>query len=186
MKRLLIIVPLAIAACHSKPTTVADNATANQVDAALAAKGEGLALTPGRWEMTATFKDIKAPGMSAEQLAQMKKQMMAHATTTQSCLTPEQARQPAGSFFAGDMGANCKYDHFAMSGGKLDSAITCHGEGGATQHMTMAGTYGTDKMHLDLTTTGSGGAGSPTANMSVVMSVDGKHSGACTGAEGRS
>jgi hypothetical protein len=179
MKRALLLLPVLLAGCHSGPSVTAENATANEVDAKLAQSG-GVSqfLSPGHWDSVATVHDVEVPGMPPSAAAQMKT-MIGKPATGASCLTPEEAKKPAGSFFAGDE-SDCRYDHFTMADGTIDAAMTCKGEH-ATQTVALKGTYSADTFHIDRTTK-SNGAG-PMADMTMAMTVDAKRTGACTGKE---
>jgi len=180
MKRAFLLLPVLLAGCHSGPSVTAENATANEVDAKLAQSGGAAQfLSPGHWESVFTVHDVEVPGMPPSAAAQMKA-MLNKPTKDASCLTPEEAKKPAGSFFAGSDDSNCRYDHFTMSGGTLDAMMTCKDEH-ATQTVALKGSYGADTFHLDMTTK-SAGAG-PMANMTMAMTVDAKRTGACTGKE---
>ena len=74
----------------------------------------------------------------------------------------------------------CRYDHFTMSGGKIDAAMKCTGNG-ATRTMTMQGNYSPDHYHMAIASTGSGAG--PAGGMSMKMEMDAKRTGACTGKE---
>jgi len=53
---------------------------------------------------------------------------------------PSDVKKPKEDFFAGKE-RNCRYDHFTMSGGKIDAALTCPGREGETMNMAINGTY---------------------------------------------
>jgi hypothetical protein len=179
MKRALLLLPVLLAGCHSGPSITAENATANEVDAKLAQSGGAQFMSPGHWESVATLRDVEAPGMPPSAAAQMKT-MVGKPTRDATCLTPEEAKKPAGSFFAGGDDSNCRYDHFTMTGGVIDAMMTCKDEH-ANQTVAFKGSYSADTFHLDMTTK-SNGAG-PMANMTMAMTVDAKRTGACTGKE---
>jgi hypothetical protein len=180
MKPLLILAPLALAGCNNSPTVVATNATANQVDAKLAASGGAQFLSAGRWEGSATFTDLQIPGMPAETAAKMKDEM-GKRNSFASCLTEAEARKPAAGFFAGGE-KDCRYDHFAMTNGRLDAAMSCKSESG-TQNMTMQGSFTSDSFQLSMTTKSSGAAGQPMSAATMAMKIDAHRTGACKGDE---
>ena len=67
-----------------------------------------------------------------------------------------------------------------MGNGKIDAEMHC-AQQGASQKMTMAGTYGPDAYSMHMTsTTESGPAGGA---MTMKMAVDAKRVGECTGKE---
>ena len=99
--------------------------------------------------------------------------------TSETCLTPEEAKRPKEDFFGGK--DNCRYERFNMGNGKIDAVMNCS-EGGGAQTMTMAGTYSGDayQMQMTMQSQGDGEDGA----MAMKMRVDAKRIGACTGKEG--
>jgi hypothetical protein len=63
-----------------------------------------------------------------------------------------------------------------MGDGKIDAVMKCS-EGGATQTMTMAGTYSGDSYKMGMTMESAGGASQ--AGIRMKMRVDAKRIGAC-------
>ena len=94
-----------------------------------------------------------------------------------TCLTEEDVKQPEGKFFTGN--DQCRYDHFTMSGGKIDAAMRCDATGGGTQVMTMKGNYSPESYSMRMEMKTSGGQGAAGA-MTMRMRVDSKRVGACT------
>jgi len=179
---LLAAAALPLAACDSGPSVKAENATAGEVAEQMAdAGGTGSFVNPGKWESKVTIEDISMPGMPPEAAAQMKG-MVGNAQATQSCLTPEEAKRPKEDFFSSGQ-TGCRYDHFTMSGGKIDAAMKCTREGG-TQEMQMAGTYSGDSYSMVMQTAATGQG--PTSGMKMRMRVDAKRIGACDGTEEKS
>lgn len=180
MKRSILLLPSLLAACHSSPSITADNASVGEVATKVAAATAGGALmAPGHWDGTVTIDDMQVPGMTPD-MAKVMKAHLGGARPISSCLTPEQAKQPKGSFFGGQDNQACRYDHFSMSGGKIDAVMTCVAQG-VTQTMTMTGSYSPDAYHMQMTSAGKGP--SPEANVSMKMTLDAKRTGACTGKE---
>lgn len=182
MKHLLLIAPMALAACNSGPSVEASNATARQVAEKVAAAGAAPRMSPGRWEGTMTITDMQMPGMPAEMGETMKAQMSkAHNFT--NCLTPEQANKPAADFFSGGNNS-CVYDRFSMSNGQIDAAMTCKGQGpGGTMNATMKGNFSSDSFQLAMTSKTAGTPGQPMTNMTMSMRMESKRVGECTGKE---
>lgn len=181
MKRLTLMLPALLAACHSQPTVTAQNASAAEVAAKLdAAGGSDAFVNPGHWKMTMTINDMTIPNMPPA-MAQKMKGAMANARTFESCLTPEEAKKPKEGFFAGSNN-QCRYEHFTMGGGKIDAAMQCNEQMGS-RTMKMTGTYGGDAYHMTIASTGSGAANNPAAGMSMTMTMDAKRTGECTGKE---
>ncbi len=181
MKRLAIIVPLALAACNSSPTVTATNASTAEIAKKMDAAGMGdQFVSPGHWEMKMTVAEMTIPGMPAKMAEQMKAHM-GMGKTIASCLTPEEAKRPKGEFFNKGNG-DCRYDRFSMGAGKIDALMQCTG-GGGKRTMTMTGTYGPDAYHMAVASTGTAGADNPMAGMSMKMEMDARRTGECTGKE---
>ena len=172
---LLLSLTLPLAACGSKPAVDERNVSVEQVANKVAevSKAEGT-IRPGKWQSTMTIEDMSMPGMPAEAQAQMKK-MFAQARVTESCVTPEEARNPKPKMFAGN--DQCRYDHFTMGGGKIDAEMHCTQQG-VSQAMTMAGTYSPEAYSMHMTTTSQGGP-SAQGNLSMKMKVEARRVGEC-------
>lgn len=178
------IAVLVLAACNRSPTISATNATAAEVATKIAAAGGTESFVrPGKWSTTVTIDDMSAPDLPPQVQAQMKQHMsMSHATET--CMTPEQAKKPTAEMFNG-AAANCRYDRFAMGGGKLDMVMRCtagsEGETGS-QQMAVTGTYDSDHYQMAMTSTTESAKGTMGA-MSMKMHLTAKRIGDCTAAK---
>ena len=176
---LLIAFALPLAACDSDPEVSARNASAEEVAKKLeAAGGSENFVNPGKWQSTVTLQEMTVPGMPAAVADEMKR-VQGQSTTSETCLTPEEAKRPKEDFFGGK--DNCRYEKFNMGNGKIDAVMKC-AEGGGAQTMTMAGTYSGDAYRMQMTMQ-SDGDGADSA-MAMKMRVDAKRIGACTGKEG--
>jgi hypothetical protein len=165
-----------LAACNSSPTVTANNATPKEVQDKIAAAGDVQMISPGRWEGVTHITEMKMPGLPPEVQARL-------ATTrgdqkTVHCVTAEEVKASKASLL-GDMGGDCKYDHFAMGGGKIDGTATCHSDGGGTMKTTVSGSFSADSYHLDVRAEGTGAKA--TDNMTLAMSSDAKRVGDCRG-----
>lgn len=141
----LIAGAAALAACDKGPDINVKNASVGEVaEKVREAAGSDSLIQPGKWETKITLIDIDVPGMPP-QMAQQMKQTMAkfqeHGYT--SCLTEADVKRPKEDFFAG-RNHNCRYDHFTMSGGKIDAALQCQGRRSETMTMAINGTYSSD------------------------------------------
>lgn len=180
MKRLWIAFPLVLAACNSSPTVTAENASIEEVaEKVAAARVDAQLMSPGRWESTVTIQDVSMPGMPPEIGAQMKAQM-GKPQMVASCLTEADVKKPGEKLFAGGAGKNCRYDRFAMAGGKIDAAMTCQ-DGDAKQSMTMTGTYDPESYTMAMSSRATRGD-SPEA-MTMKMEMAAKRNGECRGDE---
>lgn len=184
MRRLSLLAVLAVplAACGSGgPTVTATNASAAEVQAKVAAANDGGAMiSAGRWEGSMTMHDLQMPNMDRLPPA-ARDQMMARMAAGKpfvNCVTEEQIKARHGIFTGNEANKSCRYDHFTMAGGKIDSAMSCDMPT-ARMAMKMTGTYAPDSYHMDAatTTTGAGAAG----GMSMSMTIDAKRVGACHG-----
>jgi len=177
----LVREPVALAACNSQPSVSATNASAKEVqEKVAAATGGGDLMSPGRWEGTMTIKDMKMPNLPPEQ-QKMLAGRLGGAEPVISCVTPEEVKARR-AFFTGDEMKGCTYDHFTMSGGKLDAKVTCDREG-TKMTATMNGDYSPGSYHLDMTSNMSGDKESPMSAMSSTIVVDAKRTGECRGDE---
>lgn len=173
---------LALAACESR-TVTAENASTAEVAAKVKASGiadEGF-ISAGRWQMTMTITDMTIPGMPPE-MAEKMKGNLGQARTFEHCVTAEEAKKPKEDFFSGDKAAACRYDHFAMSKGKVSMVMRCAHETGS-QTVKMDGTYGPDAYRMTMASTAAGKPGSPIGGMTFNATMQAKRLGVCTGRE---
>lgn len=176
---LLAAVALPLAGCGSGADVDEKNASVEEVAQKVReASGDDGLVNPGKWVSTVQIEDMQMPGMPPEAAEQMKR-MMAQTHSSESCLTPEEAKQPKGDFFGGN--ENCRYDRFRMGNGKIDAEMRCEQQG-MTQVMKMDGTYSPDAYSMRMTSNTSGGPGGA-GNLSMRMKVDAKRTGECTGEE---
>ncbi len=179
MRALLLMLTVAVTAlagCNRSPSIEAHNASAADVAKKVAAAGgvESF-IRAGKWQTSVTIDSIDAPGMPPA----AKSQIRANAQTVGSCVTPEQAKKPTPEMFSGDRG-NCRYDRFAMGGGKLDMVMRCSGGHamGVGSTMTMTGTYDPDNYHMSMTSKTETGA-PDMGPMTMKMHLDARRIGEC-------
>ena len=174
---LLLSFLLPLAACGG-PTVSEENASVEEVSEKVreASRNDSF-VRPGKWVSTVKIEQMEMPGMPPQAAEQMKR-MIAQTHTTESCLTPEEARQPKGDFFGGN--ETCRYDHFRMGSGKIDAEMRCEQQG-VTQVMAMNGTYSSEAYQMRMKSTSEGGPGG--AGMTMQMRVEAKRVGDCTGEE---
>jgi hypothetical protein len=174
---LTIVLLMPLAACGSKSSISEKNASVEQVaNSVREASGDQGLVNPGKWQSTVTIEEMSMPGMPLEAQEQMKS-MVAQSHTSETCLTPEEVKQPRGRFFGGN--DTCRYDHFTMGGGKIDAQMHCS-QGGSAQVMEMSGTYSPDHYEMHMKSHTEGGPGEA---VSMQMKVDSKRIGACSGKE---
>ena len=156
---LLIACALPMAACNKGPQINEKNASVEEVAKKVrAAAAEEAFVEPGKWETKVSLLDVDIPGMPPEMATRMKQTMgKMQENSFTSCLTEEEVKRPKEDFFAGHS-KDCRYDHFTMSGGKIDAALRCEGkpEGGAMT-MTVNGTYSPDSYEATMAMDVSGG-----------------------------
>ena len=165
-------------ACNRGPQVHEENASVDEVAAEVRkATGGGTFIRAGEWKSSGTIEEMTIPGMSAAESARMKQAMAKsgiHEVST--CLTEEDVKQPEGKFFTNN--DQCRYDHFTMSGGKIDAAMRCNAQGGASQVMTMKGNYSPDSYSMRMEMKTAGAPGAP-GEMTMRMRVESKRVGAC-------
>lgn len=187
MRNLLLVAvaALPLAACGSGGTTVtATNASAGEVAAKMEAAGGGLdQVKPGRWEAKMTMHAMKIAGLTPAQQAQMDAKM-GEAQAIVSCITSEQVKAKRAFFTGADPEAekSCKYDHFIMSGGKIDAEMSCDHDGQKT-NAKMTGTFSPETYHMDMATSDPGATGLGAQSMTIT--VDAKYAGVCRGDENK-
>jgi hypothetical protein len=185
MKRVVLITCFAaLAACNKSPDISVKNASVGEVAEKVreAAAGQSL-VEPGRWESKVTLLDVEAPGLPPQIAQQMKQNIgKAQGGTVTTCLTEADIKKPREDFFAG-RSKNCRYDHFTMSGGKIDAQMNCTaGERGGTMSMTVNGTYSSDSYEATSAMNMTGGDGHM-SGMKMKSHVESHRVGACKGDE---
>ena len=123
--------------------------------------------------------EIKVDNAKPSEVAAKMKEQMVKASNHESCLTPEQAKNPKEDFFAG-VDKSCRYDHFEMDGGKIDAAMTCTHDK-LVQKMTMAGSYSPERYDMSMTTMMEGGGAQSGTTMK--MKVAARRTGDCDAAD---
>jgi hypothetical protein len=178
----LIACVLPLAACNKGPDVNLKNASAGEVAQKVREAGvEGSFVEPGKWQTKVSVLDVEIPGMPA-QIAQQMKQSMAkvQGSSFESCLTEADVKRPKEDFFAGENN-DCRYDHFTMSGGKIDAALRCDAKASGTMTMAINGTYSRNAYEATMAMDVSGGPGGK--GMKMKSHSESHRVGACTGDE---
>jgi len=177
MTRTIILLPFVLlAACGSKGEVKATNASVEEVaNKVAAAQSSGNFLHAGKWSIKGSVVEVSMPGMPAAMAEQMKQRSQAMSATEQ-CMTEEQVRKPGPGFFTAVK--NCRYDHFTMSGGKIDAKMNCTSPQGV-QSATMIGDYTPETYRMDMVTSMKV-EGSP--GMTMKLHAEGKRIGECDAA----
>lgn len=184
MKRFMLIAGVAaLAACNQAPQVDEKNASVAEVAQKVREAGaDSTFVNPGKWQSKVTIEEFEVPGMPPEMAQRMKATMAQFQDRGfETCLTREEARRPKEDFFTG-RNDRCRYDHFTMGAGKIDAQMRCGGEGGATQIMTMVGTYSPEAYEMRMAMTHEGGASS-SAGTTMKMHITSHRIGDCTGDE---
>jgi hypothetical protein len=176
MTRSILLLGLALpfASCGPSPTVSEENATVEEVaDKVREASGDRGLIRPGKWVSSVTIEEVSIPGMPRETAEQMKG-MLTQTRRAESCLTPEDAKQPNATFFAA--GDQCRYDRFEMRGGKIDAVMRCQ-QDGTTQVMEMTGNYSPTSYTMRMNSKTEGGPGGEA--MTMQMRVEATRTGEC-------
>lgn len=168
----VLAIPALLAACNSEPSVTATNASVSDVQNQVAAAGAEAQMKPGRWEGTVTMSTTMPAGMPAQP---------AQTQNVAACITPDQVK-PGANPFSGQLAQGCKYDKFAMQGGKIDATMSCDLQGVKTNG-TVAGTFTNEAYNMKSTTEVSGAAAGPMAGMKTESTMDFKRTGECRGDE---
>ena len=158
MRRRLVLLTCiaALSACNKGPDINVKNASVGEVaEKVREAGGSDSFVDPGKWQTKVTVLDVDMPGIPPQMVQQMKQTMTKmQGNSYEVCLSEADVKKPKEDFFAGKE-RNCRYDHFTMSGGKIDAALTCPGREGETMNMAINGTYARDSyeatMAMDVT-----------------------------------
>jgi hypothetical protein len=178
----LIVSTAALAACNKSPQVNEKNASVAEVAQKVRESGADSFVRPGKWQSKVTIDEFEIPGMPPEMASRMKATMAQFQERSfETCLTEAEAKRPKEDFFTGKNSA-CRYDHFTMGDGKIDAEMRCSGPGGATQVMTMAGTYSPDQYEMRMAMTREGGP-KVSAGTTMKMRVASHRVGDCSGKE---
>src|SRR6185369_712415 len=157
-KLAVIACSAALAACNKGPEINEKNASVEEVAQKVReAAADHSLIEPGKWETKVSLLDVDIPGMPPQMAAQMKQtmaKMQEH--SFESCLTEADVNKPKEDFFAGH-NKDCRYDHFTMSGGKIDAALRCEGKPNGAMTMAINGTYSRDSYEATMAMDVAGG-----------------------------
>lgn len=162
---------IALTGCGGGGEPEGRNMSASEVASELAS----VKIRPGQWEATNEILEASAAGMPPG----MFEQMAGTKTQVANCVTPEQAEKPDANFLAAQENADCTYQDFTMSGGRMKGTMICRGgEMPGEMRMLMDGRYGPESydMTMDMTTTGIGEG----MTMNIKARTTGRRTGDCT------
>jgi hypothetical protein len=149
---------LALTACNKGPDISVKNASVGEVAEKVREAGvDGSFIEPGKWQTKITVLDMEIPGMPPQMAQQMKQSMgKMQEHSYESCLTEADVKRPKEDFFAG-RNNECRYDHFTMSGGKIDALMHCNGKPSGAMTMSINGSYSRDSYEATMAMDVSGG-----------------------------
>lgn len=107
-------------------------------------------LNPGNWKSTVKI-DFEVPGAPLEKQAMIKQQvamMMGDGRSSETCMTPEQAKEGVRAFFERGQPGACKLDSFTRGNGKMNGVIKCSGSPMGSGQIKMNGTYDADNVNM--------------------------------------
>ncbi len=137
---LLALSAAALAACGQSASDSAEGGAAAGKDALANAAEVAFQMQPGKYRTTVSITKLEIPGMPGGMGDQMKA-MLSKAVTTESCVSPEQAKRGVEIMKEQMARGQCQFDKFEASGGKLDSAFTCKTAEGMEMRAASTGTY---------------------------------------------
>jgi hypothetical protein len=167
------LVPLALAGCKKNEVEM-KNASIEEVAKKMQDSGVAkTTLKPGMWQATVKLNNISAPGAPPEVEKGMRGSI-GQARTMSECLSEADAKKPFERFVEG-LNGDCKYDHFTMGDGKIDTKLVCTTQG-QTREMTMQGSYGPENYNLQMMTEASGGL---VKRINMTMTLEAHRTGEC-------
>jgi Protein of unknown function (DUF3617) len=169
---------LALAAC-SQGDVELKNASVEDV---VKATANAQTLNPGQWATTTEVVSVDLPGMPGQSAAmkdQMTKALIGRQTVSENCVTPEQAKTPPAEMLAGGGSGDCRFDKYAMAGGKMDATLVCKPAAGGEMSMQMAGPFSGDSFALDATMQVAAPGMPGGKPMTIKTKMTGKRSGEC-------
>ena len=130
-----LLVALALAGCNRETK---EPKTAEQV------KEQASAIVkpqPGQYRSTMKVTNFAIPGMPADKAAQMKGMFSASGTSTEFCLSAEEADKGFEEFTKRMAQGKCSFDQFTTTSGTLDAKMTCQTGQGMTGKYEMNGSF---------------------------------------------
>lgn len=137
---------------------------------------------PGLYKQSRTITKFEIPGTPPAAAAQMQA-AMGKVQENNFCMTPEMANQGFRDIVDKiGKGKDCKYDRFAVSGGRIDALLHCENATQGKGTITMAGTVGEEGSDITVAVDQQGGQ-APMANAKITMRVVSQRIGDCPGNE---
>ena len=155
--------------------------------AALAGCGGGsgnggeVTMQPGRYEMSATVKEIRVPGApegTAEAMSEAVKQVQS------ACLKPEDVNNPGDKLAPRqNPGDACSENTFNWKAGRIEGKMRCASDKGPLS-ADIVGTYSRDSFTFDIDTDVPNMADADGERGRIAMRSEGRRVGECNGTEG--
>jgi hypothetical protein len=139
-----LVLPIAVAAALLAASCSPPAQKKDETPAAAPGASPAATLKPGEWRTTLTMVDMSMAGVPASAIAQMKSRPP---FTVNDCSTAEDIKEFAGKRATQD--SNCTVNRMDSSGGRISGESTCTHEG-ITQTVKMTGTYGPERVEMDV------------------------------------
>lgn len=122
---------------------------------ATAALGD-LSITPGQWERTTTVVDVEYdeaqfPEQARAQIVEAIERMRGQSNTESTCVSEEEASQPAAQFFSAANTFDCEYERFQFSNGTIDMVANCNDPGRGSAKLSNSGKFDAESYDMDVT-----------------------------------
>ena len=175
-----LVAAIALAGCGSGDADADGDGMISNQEVAAAASG-AIVPRPGQYESKMQLLEIEMPDMPGVDAEQMKKTLQgAMGSTTQHCITAEDARNAAKQMIQTPESDNCTYSKFNVSGGNVEAVMACKDSDGSISNMQLTGQIGREQSHmvmeLDQALPGVPGGG----KSHFKMQVDSHRIGECT------
>lgn len=131
---------LSLAACGSADDAGADAAGGLSSEEVADRASEAIRLEPGQYRSTAELVRIDIPGAPAQVVEMMKRSMSGQNTTSEYCLTPEDAANGYEEMAKNSADGECSFARFDVDGGDIDAEMVCRNVNGENARMTLDGT----------------------------------------------
>ncbi len=167
---LLITAVLPLAACSGDIDLT--NASIEEVASATASLEKPAA---GQWKTDTRLVSFDAGADKTPMAAAMRDQV-GDTSTTEACLTEEEAAKPLFGDLSTAAGANCRFRRFTLKGEQLDAEMACRNAGGETLTVSQKGHYSPNAVDLTATVR-RGGVAAQAGGM--VTRITAKRTGDC-------
>ncbi|MBI3439558.1 MAG: DUF3617 family protein [Proteobacteria bacterium] len=151
LRRLMFASACLLAACSPPASQTSANGSSAASAPANSGAAVGAALQPGQYRTTVTIVSMNMPGMPAG----MAEKMRARPNVSEDCVTSSDiAELTRKSLVDSEEGQTCSENHITSANGRIDGSATCRNEDGGEHTMQMHGTYGSNRVEMDMTMSG--------------------------------